>query len=76
MNIRFTSTLTPEDENQVAPVLLRALTSILDLFPIAYVVRIDTSDSQVYLHSRPTESGPATEEHYRPSTPSALSYDS
>jgi hypothetical protein len=26
---------------------------ILDLLPIAYVIRIDTSDSQTYQHSRP-----------------------
>ena len=53
MNIRFTSSLTPEDENLLAPGLLNALACILDLLPIAYVIRIDTSDSQVYQHSGP-----------------------
>jgi hypothetical protein len=48
MNIRFTSSLTPDDENLIAPVVLQTLTSILNLLPIAYMVRIDTSDSQVY----------------------------
>lgn len=48
MNIRFTSTLTSEDENRVAPVLLKALGNILDLLPVAYMVRIDTVDQQVY----------------------------
>jgi hypothetical protein len=78
VNIRFTSTLTPDDENTVAPALLRALSSILDLMPIAYVIRIDTSDAQVYQHSRPTERGPAVEEHFRPPRPSsaASSFDS
>lgn len=76
MNIRFTSTLTPEDENAVAPAVLRALSSILDLMPIAYMIRIDTSDSQVFQHSRPTERGPAVDEHYRPKTPGAVSFDS
>jgi hypothetical protein len=51
VNIRFTSTLTPEDENFVAPALLKALSSILDLLPIAYSLRIDTSDAQVFSHS-------------------------
>jgi hypothetical protein len=51
VNIRFTSSLTPDDENIVAPALLRALTSILDLLPIAYMVRIDTSDAEVYQRS-------------------------
>lgn len=53
MNIRFTSSLTPEDENMIAPALLGALAKILNLLPIAYVVRIDTSDAQVYQHSGP-----------------------
>jgi hypothetical protein len=51
MNIRFTSSLTPEDENMIAPVILRALASILSVLPIAYNVRIDTSDSKVYQFS-------------------------
>ena len=48
MNIRFTSSLTPDDENLIAPVVLQTLTGILNLLPIVYMVRIDTSDSQVY----------------------------
>jgi hypothetical protein len=51
VNIRFTSSLTPDDENVLAPALLTALTSILDMLPIAYAVRIETSDSQVFQHS-------------------------
>jgi len=51
VNIRFTSTLTPEDENTIAPALLKALSSILDLLPIAYSLRIDTSDAQVFTHN-------------------------
>lgn len=54
VNIRFTSSLTPEDENVVAPAVLKALAGILDLLPIAYMIRIDTSDAQVYQHSGPT----------------------
>jgi len=50
MNIRFTSSLTPEDENAIAPALLKALAGILDLLPIAYAIRIDTSDSNAYHH--------------------------
>jgi hypothetical protein len=48
MNIRFTSSLTPEDENRLAPVVLKAFSSILDLLPIAYMIRIETSDAQSY----------------------------
>ena len=53
VNIRFTSSLTAEDENILAPAVIAALSSILDLLPIAYMIRIDTSDSQVYQHSGP-----------------------
>jgi hypothetical protein len=45
MNIRFTSSLTPEDESTIAPALIKAVGGILDLLPIAYVIRIDTADS-------------------------------
>jgi hypothetical protein len=50
VHIRFTSSMTSEDENRLAPALLKALSSILDLLPIAYAIRIETSDSQVYQH--------------------------
>jgi hypothetical protein len=51
VNIRFTSSLTPEHENALAPALLAALASVLELMPIAYMIRIDTSDAQVYQRS-------------------------
>ena len=53
VNIRFTSSLTDHDENMIAPAILNAVVSLLDKLPIAYVIRIDTSDSNVYQHSRP-----------------------
>jgi hypothetical protein len=59
VNIRFTSSLTDHDENAIAPALLKAVASILDTLPIAYVIRIDTSDSQVYQHSRPLDGSEA-----------------
>ena len=61
VNIRFTSSLTDNDENAIAPALLKAVTSILDALPIAYVIRIDTSDSQVYQHSRPLDDAEGSE---------------
>lgn len=51
MNIRFTSSLTPEDESRIAPVLIRAFAGILDLLPIAYAIRIDTSGADVFHHT-------------------------
>lgn len=61
VNIRFTSTLTSEDENLVAPAVLKAFTELLDLLPIAYAIQIDTSDSQVYLHTRTDGHTPAAD---------------
>jgi hypothetical protein len=59
MNIRFVSSLTPEDENAIAPVLLNVVSSILSALPISYVIRIDTSDSQVFEHSAPQPGSPS-----------------
>jgi hypothetical protein len=53
MDIRFISTLTAEDEGQVAPALLQAVTALLDALPIAYTLRIETLGSQVFQHTHP-----------------------
>jgi hypothetical protein len=53
MQIRFVSALTAGDENQFAPALLRAITTLLDQFPLAYTLRIETSGNQVFQHSQP-----------------------
>jgi hypothetical protein len=55
MQIRFISGLTAEEENQFAPPLLRAITTILDQFSLAYTLRIETSGNQVYQHSQPAQ---------------------
>ena len=73
MNIRFTSTLTPEDENALAPAILAALSGIFDLLPLAYVIRIDTTDAQVYQRSSAKGLEPATPLPAR--TPRALDSD-
>jgi hypothetical protein len=54
LNITFTTTLTSEDENRIAPALLKTLASILDLLPVAYRIRIDTTDAQTYQVTGPT----------------------
>jgi hypothetical protein len=43
MVIRFTSTLTDEDEARLAPALLKALGNLLAPFPISYSIRIETT---------------------------------
>lgn len=54
MDIRFISSLTAEDENAFAPALLKAVSAVLDQFPIAYTVRIETTGSQVFQHTHPS----------------------
>jgi hypothetical protein len=53
MQIRIVSSLTPDDENEFASALLSAIGSLLDRFPIAYAVRIETSNAKVYQLSHP-----------------------
>jgi hypothetical protein len=65
MDIRFISSLTAEDENVFAPALLKAIGALLDQFPIAYTLRIETTGSQVFQHS-PATTRTATEPHPAP----------
>ena len=54
MEIRFVSSLTPEDENLFAPAVLRACAALLDLLPIAYTLRIETCETKVFQHTHPS----------------------
>lgn len=54
MDIRFISSLTPDDENTFAPALLKAVGALLDQFPIAYTLRVETTGAQVYQHTHPS----------------------
>lgn len=59
MDIRFISSLTAEDENRFAEALLTAWGALLDQLPIAYTMRIETIDAQVFQHSHgAAEHGP------------------
>lgn len=53
MEIRFISTLTPEDEESFAPALLRAASALLDQTGIAYTLRIETTSERVFQHNHP-----------------------
>ena len=59
MDIRFISSLTPEDENAFAPALLKAVGALLDQFPIAYTLRVETTGAQVFQHTHPSFERPA-----------------
>jgi hypothetical protein len=51
MDIRFISSLTAEDENLIAPALLKAFGPLLDQLPIVYTIRIETTGAQIFQHS-------------------------
>jgi hypothetical protein len=53
VQIELTSTLTQEDENRLAPAILKALSGLLDMLPIAYMVRVETTDEHVLQHVSP-----------------------
>jgi hypothetical protein len=42
MDIRFVSSLTLEDEERLAPVLLKFIGAVLDALPLAYTLQIET----------------------------------
>ena len=51
MNIRFISSLTPEDEEVFAAALLKGVRAMLDQFPLAYTLRIETTSSRIFQHT-------------------------
>ncbi len=55
MDIRFISSLTPEDENRIAPGLVSAIASVLDRLPIAYTLRFETIGGRSYQHTHSPE---------------------
>ena len=55
MDIHFISTLTPEDEDRFAPVVVGTIRAILDVLPISYTVRIQTTNGRVFQHTKTDE---------------------
>jgi hypothetical protein len=53
MEIRFVSSLTPEDENAFAPAVLKVCTALLDQLSITYKLRIETDGGKVFHHTHP-----------------------
>ena len=52
MDLRFISTLTPEDEDRYAPMILAPIKALLDLTPISNSVRITTANSSIFQHMK------------------------
>lgn len=53
MEIRFISSLTPEDESQIASALCDAVGRLLGPFSLAYTMRIVTTDGQTFHQHSP-----------------------
>jgi hypothetical protein len=53
LNIRFISSLTPDDEDLLAPALMKAVTALLGQVHLAYSLQIETSGAQVLHHTQP-----------------------
>lgn len=58
MEIRVVSSLTPDDEVRVAPVLLDELAQLLGRMPIAYDIRIQTTGDRVFTCRHPQSHPP------------------
>jgi hypothetical protein len=52
MDIHFVSTLTPEDEDRYAPMVLAAVKAMLEPLPITYAVRIVTANGLAVQHTK------------------------
>jgi hypothetical protein len=51
MEIHLVSSLTPEDENRLAPRVLAAIGEVLETLPVSYSVRIETATGNAIHHS-------------------------
>ena len=52
MDIHFISTLTPEDEDRYAPMVLAAIKALLEQMPISYAVRVVTANGTALQHTK------------------------
>jgi len=59
MDIHFVSTLTPEDEDHYAPMVLAAIKAILEPMPITYAVRLVTANGLTVQHTKADHDEPA-----------------
>jgi len=51
MEIHLVSSLTPDDENRLAPAVLAAIGRVLDRLPVTYSVRVETVTGNAIHHS-------------------------
>jgi len=71
LDIRFVSTLTADDEERIAGVLLNVLVKVLADLPIAYALRIETTGAKVFQRSNMSDSDDAADPDHAASVPPA-----
>jgi len=70
MEIHLVSSMTPEDENRLAPSVLAAIEELLKRLPVSYSLRIETVVGQAIHHNHTAE---ISEEAGPPTPPDLLS---
>jgi hypothetical protein len=60
MNVRLISSLTDDDEDRFALVLLKAVADLLRRVPIAYSLRVETTRGRIFHRSRTTSETTST----------------
>lgn len=60
MQIHLVSSLTPEDEERMAPELLLALREVLDALPVSYTIRIEGLGKDLVRHTQLSAARPRT----------------
>jgi len=70
MQIRFMSSLSSEEEDTLAPVVLAAAGALLDEIPLNYALRIETTSNRVYQrqHRQFPSGGPVNDTDQRTSS--------
>jgi hypothetical protein len=53
MELRLISPLTAEDEERLAPAVLAALGTALDIFAVPYTLKIETTGAKVFQRTNP-----------------------
>jgi hypothetical protein len=59
MEIHLVSSLTPDDENRLAPRVLQAIGDVLERLPVSYSVRIETAIGNAIHHNHTAVNRPA-----------------
>ena len=66
MEIHLVSSLTPDDENRLAPTVLKALGDVLERLPVSYSVRIETAVGNAIHHNHTAAPNVADETQQEP----------